>query len=286
MAFLEKWLEAVERKNSVLCAGLDPAIYEMGRGAKGLPEGADKREWSLRYVEAISPFAAAVKPNIQYWKGPGDMETLREVCDLAHKLGMVTIIDSKLADIGSTNDAGMFYSREKDFDAVTLAPYAGNMEEASGQAENNDVGLITMCLMSNPEYEIEKNKLVVVDSTIEYDSKDIINFEGTHFVRQYVHLAQQADKHGLDGVVIGAPSTKNHIQESEIELVRKYVGDDMLVLLPGVGAQGGEANVIWKYFGNDRVIVNVSRALMFPESGTHDEVAKHYMKMLNELRKN
>jgi len=79
MKFLEKWLEAVNKKNSVLCAGLDPAEFEMERGEKGLPEGIDKKEWSLRYIEAVAPYCAAIKPNIQYWKGGGDLKDLQDI---------------------------------------------------------------------------------------------------------------------------------------------------------------------------------------------------------------
>ena len=89
--------------------------------------------------------------------------------------------------------------------------------------------------------------------------------------------------------MIGAPSSKNHITEKEIKDMRIYVGDKMLVLLPGVGAQGGEASAIWKYFGKNNVIANVGRGLMFPNRAESTpqqqaEAAKTYRDMLNELR--
>ncbi|GAH49542.1 unnamed protein product, partial [marine sediment metagenome] len=68
MPFRQKWLEAVEKKNSVLCAGLDPAEFNMGRRDKGLPEGVNKYGWAMRYIGAVAPFVAAIKPNLQYWK--------------------------------------------------------------------------------------------------------------------------------------------------------------------------------------------------------------------------
>ncbi len=93
----------------------------------------------------------------------------------------------------------------------------------------------------------------------------------------------------MDGIVIGAPSPKNHIKEEEIETVRWYAGDKMLVLLPGVGTQGGEASSIWKYFDKKNVIVNVGRSLMLPKGSNSTpqdqaEAAKKYRNMLNELR--
>jgi len=305
MTFKKKWLEAVDKKNSVLCAGLDPAEFAMERGEKGLPEGAVKRDWALDYVESVASFCAALKPNIQYWKKqgkrietikstPGDMETLVEIVELAHSLGMVVIEDSKLADIGSTNDAGIYHAHDKGFDAVTYSPFAGNMEEAAKQVKKRDMGIITMCLMSNPEYEREKNKLVpLINSKGYYRSfKGKKHFEvinGVTYVKQYIQLAHDAEKYGLDGIVIGAPSAKNHISEEEIEIICSYGANQPLVLLPGVGAQGGEADIIWKYFDKDNVIVNVGRSLMLPNgsNSTPEEqakTAKQYQKMLNKLR--
>jgi len=285
--FLKNWLEAVDKKNSVLCAGLDPADFEMGRGGKGLPEGINKRDWAIKYVTAVAPFCAAIKPNFQYWKDEGDVKTLKEIYDLAKMEGLVVIDDSKLADIGSTNDAGIFYAAQR-ADAVTIAPYAGNMEEAKKMAEKRDIGAITMCIMSNPEYEREKAKLVPVDES-GYHRPDIKMVDGKPYVHRYIQLAHDAHQYGIDGIVIGAPSAKNHIEEKEISKVRSYVGDDMLVLLPGVGAQGGEADAIWKEFDRKNVIVNVGRSLMFPNGSdsTSEEqakTAKQYQEMLNKLR--
>lgn len=295
MSFLEKWLEAVEKKNSVLCAGLDPAEFKMGRGEKGLPDGVDKREWALSYVTSVAPYCAALKPNFQYWKNIGNIDILFDITRLAHLSGMVVIDDSKLADIGSTNDAGFYFGAER-ADAVTIAPYAGNMKEAAEQAEKRGVGAITMCLMSNPESEIEKNKWVDVSGLIKENpslkddlAPDIKLIDGIPHVRQYISLACKANVYGLDGIVIGAPSDKNHITEDELSNIFGYSNDNTLVLLPGVGAQGGEADKIWKYFEADRVIVNVGRGLMFPNGSNstaqdHIDTAEQYQEMLNELR--
>lgn len=145
-----------------------------------------------------------------------------------------------------------------------------------------------MCLMTNPQYEKEKNKLVDISGEeSEYKPGEIIDVRGTPHIRQYSYLAHNAKKFGLDGLVIG---TTKHVQGYEIERVREYAGNQMLVLMPGVGAQGGEAEKIWKYFGTDDVIVNVGRGLMFPdknpEATPEQQAAKarEYMDMLNRLR--
>lgn len=295
MDFNEKWLETIDKKGSILCAGLDPAEFKMGRGDEGLQESDNKFHWSLRYIESVAPYCAAIKPNFQYWKGELDSVQLREVVKYAKDLELIVIDDSKLADIGSTNDAGMFFSKDLGADAVTIAPYAGNMREAADLAREHGIGAITMCLMSNPEFQREKNMLVRLNSKEEeksYRSNDLINYGGSSlnvFVHRYISLAHDAQNFGLSGIVIGAPSFKNHIKNEEIEKIREYVDDEKLVLLPGIGEQGGEAESIWKHFGINNVIVNVGRSLMFPNgsnssSEDHKEAAKHYKNMLNESR--
>jgi orotidine-5'-phosphate decarboxylase len=288
MSFLEKWLEAVDKKNSVICAGLDPAVFEMGRKDEGLPRDAYKLVWSLNYLEAVAPIAAATKPNFHYWKSESDIANLDKIFKQATQLSMVDIEDSKLADIGSTNDAGFFYAAKR-ADAVTLAPYAGNMGEAAKQAKARHLGLITMCLMTNPEYAIEKNMLVPVSDPDTYDKQDLQQIGDQLYVKRFIQLAHDANKFGLDGIVVGAPSADNHIKEEEIAKVRVYAGDKMLVLMPGIGKQKGFAQIHFKYFHKDMVIANIARQLMFPNgmnSTPEDQLAaaKKYQQDFNELR--
>ena len=312
VTFLEKWLAAVERKNSIACAGFDPPDFEMGRGDKGLPEGVNKRDWGLKYVEAVSPYVAALKPNMRYQGKPGrlakqemgDLEALGEIVGLAHSKGLVVIQDSKEVDIGETNDSGIYYAAKRNFDiadelrdadAVTFSPFAGNLEEAVKQARSRKIGLISMCLMSNPGYEREKNKLVLINPNDEspYSHKDHVviregNFSGT-YVRQYIQLAHDARKFGSDAIVVGAPSKGNHVTEEEIEAISRYFGREDLLLVPGVGAQGGEEGMLAKYFDPDHLIINVGRAMMFPKGAksTPEEqadAAKLYQERFNKLR--
>ena len=225
-SFKEKWLEAVDKKNSVLCAGLDPAESAMGRGEKGLVDGASKNIWAIEYVEAVAPYCAALKPNIQYWKSGENMDHLEDLTRLAHSKGLVVIEDSKLADIGPTNDAGVFYAADKKADAVTFSPFAGNIQEATKQAHARGLGLISMCLMSNPEYAREKNKLVLLskEEFKGYNSEHIVKTDRGNFVHQYIQLANDANKFEVDGIVIGAPSKTNHIKDAEIYFVRENGG--------------------------------------------------------------
>ena len=103
MGLKENWQEAVQKKNSLLCVGIDPA--ETGQRPRGtLPEGTNKLDFCLELVDRVAPYAAGIKPNRQYLKdfSRQEMQTLNE---RIHAHGMISIDDSKLADIGDTNDA-------------------------------------------------------------------------------------------------------------------------------------------------------------------------------------
>ncbi|HEA46314.1 MAG TPA: hypothetical protein ENH99_00860 [Candidatus Pacearchaeota archaeon] len=84
---------------------------------------------------------------------------------------------------------------------------------------------------------------------------------------------------------MGAPSENNHLEEDELKTASDYATSQTLVLMPGVGEQSGEAEMIWRFFSPDNVIVNVSRDLMFPREASIGDRAKHYQKIFNELRK-
>ncbi len=308
--FKQKWLKAVNKKGSILCAGLDPAEYEMGRGKKGLPQDERKLDWALRYIDAVAPYCPAIKFNLRYWlkqatfyrdqeskdfrETSGDMENIRLIIRHAHDQELLVIQDSKEADIGSTNDAGLYHARDKQADAITLAAFAGNEQEAAEQAHNRGLGIIGMCLMTNPQYERVKNQLVEAEplDLSDYDSSDIIfipKISERGFVRRYIQLAHDAKRFGLDGIVVGALSEKNHLKEQEIAKARFYAGPDILSLTPGIGVQGGDAGVLFKYFHPDKVIANIGRALMLPKgsnstSQQQADTAKQYRDMLNRLR--
>jgi len=292
--FENAWLEAVERSNSILCAGADPAEFAMGRTEKGegLLAGVNKRDWALKFIEAVAPYVAGIKPNMRYWGDNVDVATVKEMVQLAHSKGLVVIHDSKEADIGATNDSGIFYAAVRGADAVTLAAFAGNMEDAAKQGKDRGIGLISMCLMSNPEYNQVKNMWVDVSADAEnYDPAHIQKIDGVPHVRHYVQLARDAGRFGLAGIVIGAPSQKNHIKDEEVANAARYFGKKGLALVPGIGAQGGEVTILAKHFAYNHLIANVGRGLMFPEPAKaystpeqQAEAAKQYRDMLAKLK--
>lgn len=239
MSFKERWLKCVSQKKSLLCVGLDPA--EVGqRDNPELTNSECKLEWSLRIIKAVAPFACAIKPNRNYYKdfSRSDMQTLTTAI---HANDMLAIDDSKIADIGATVDAGLFHAKQEGFDAVTFAAFAGNTLEAAQSAAKHQIALISLVLMSNPEFVSTKSA----------------EFNGE---AGYEFFAHEASQHvAVEGVVIGAPSPQNHITPDEVARIKSIIGD-RLVLMPGIGAQGGEMDFMLKTFGR-RLIVNVGRAI-------------------------
>jgi orotidine-5'-phosphate decarboxylase len=245
MTFKEKWLHSIQLKKTQLCVGLDPA--EHGQKAKNtLPQGADKLKWCLQFIDAVEPYASAVKINRNFIKDLSRKET-QKLCRHIHDYDMVIIDDAKLCDVGSSNDAGFYHAAEEGFDAITYSPFPGNIEEATTQAHAHDLGIIVLVLMSNPQFRLTKQNLV----------------NGIPFYEHYCHQIVEA---GADGVVIGAISPDNHLSENDVVTAGKKL-KDQIVLVPGLGEQGGNISVHLHLF-KERTIINVGRSILFAqESG-------------------
>lgn len=238
--FVKKWLAAVERKNSLLCVGIDAAEPKQ-RAAQFVPEGQTKLDWTLNLINKVAPYAAAIKINRNYYKDLPRSE-MQKITTLIREQGMVSIDDTKLADIGATNATGIYHAAEEGFDSLTYAPFPGNTLEAAEQARAQNIGLIGLVLMSNPEFRVMKEARI--------DGKPL-----------YLFLAEQAAEAKVDAVVIGAPSAQNHIREEEIHELAERL-PQAAVLVPGIGAQGGEIGPILRVFGK-RTIANVGRSIIY-----------------------
>ena len=267
--FKTLWHAAREKKNSNIIAGLDPAEFALGRGESGLSEGVDTREWALAYVEAVSPYVAGVKPNLGYFQRADLLDLLKEIGEIVHAKGLVYIADAKISDIGSTNDAWAHYIRELGFDAVTFAPYAGNLEDSIKSAHDRSIAAITMGLMSNPQYATEMN---------------FKNEEGTSLWLSRVKRSIEA---GADGIVAGGTFTKD--SKEFMEFVDVTNDSDILYLIPGIGKQGGGVkDFLATGIDADRCMVNSGRGLMFPNGAesTNEDQAKAAKELQEEFNMN
>lgn len=248
--FIQKWHAVSEEKRSNIVAGLDPAVFEMGRGERGLAQGVDVLDWSFTFVDAVAPYVAAIKPNQAYFQASGQRDVLQKVINRVRGHGLLSISDNKIADIGSTNDAWAYYNAEFGFDSLTCAPYAGNLRGTTESIHKYGMGAITMGLMSNPEY------------------RDLFRYEDTETGEKlWERRVQDAMACSVDGIVVGGTYTKD--DPEFIKCVDLTKDSEMLYLVPGIGAQGGTVkDFLASGIDPKRCMINSGRAVMFP-SGSH-----------------
>lgn len=249
--FVEKYYELSREKDSFLCVGLDPATRAI-RDKFVVPQPLIERygvargleKFCIEFIEAVAPFTPIVKPNAQFLVYTLGYEGLKAVADAIHDGGCLGLLDCKLSDIGSTMDAGLHWIGELGFDAVTFSPFPGyenGVDSVYRWAERNEKGIFALCRMSNP-------------GTHDYQSRIM---DGVPF---YQRLAKDATKHGSNGFVVGCTATE------EMGIVREIIGEERLILSPGLGVQGGDAAMTIKLGANkerEGLLVSSSRSLNY-----------------------
>lgn len=266
--FLRKYQKAREEKDSILCAGFDPAIPNQ-REKNTVSEKYFKDNKSVEegiiaffeeFLESVQDYCCAIKPNNQYIFHMG-LKSYQKMNKMIHDQGLISILDQKLGDIGSTNDSGFYWMNEMGFDAVTYSPFAGNIAESLNAAHQVGMGLITLTLMSNPDaIYFMKNAIV----------------EGQ---KGYEFIAGKMKELNGDGIVVGATG---HVTADDLQKIRELAGKEVVMLIPGIGKQQGDLEKVIQ-FGGENVLLNVSRAILYSEN--LKETAKKYNDQFNEVRK-
>ena len=257
--FLEKCDRAMRKKNSRLCVGLDPSavlfrdngISEKYFGKKGEIEGM--KEFCFEIIEKTAQHASAFKINAQY-SFPFGLKTLQELNKEIENKGCVSIYDLKLNDIGTSNESSIYWMQKAGFDAFTFSPFAGNIAEAARAAHERKMGIIVLTLMSN-----KGARFFMRDATIQGK-------------KGYEWIATQIKKENCDGAVVGATNS-----ESEIKKIRQIMGEEKVMLVPGVGAQGGKIESVLKNGG--KTLINIGRSLIYDKNP--EEKAKSYRNEFN-----
>ena len=256
MTFLEQ-LRAAERANdSMLCVGLDPDLSRLPAGVSR--DAAGLYDFCARIVEATADVAMAFKPQIAYFAAAGAERELEKL--MAHLRAVApnvpVILDAKRGDIGSTAEQ---YAKEAfvryGADAVTLSPFMG-FDSVQPYLQYEGKGAFLLCRTSNPGgSDLQAQRLATVD--------------GQPTV--YEHIAQRSqttwNTNGQLGLVVGATYPQ------EIERVRE-LAPTLPLLIPGVGAQGGDAVATvkagWRGTAQQTtapIIVNSSRAILYASAG-------------------
>ena len=221
-------------------------------------------------VEATKDLVCAYKPNIAFYEAHGDAgwialkETIAYIRENAPEVPV--ILDAKRADIGNTNK-GYIKMAFDDLkaDAITVHPYLGR-EALQPFLDMPDKGIIVLCRTSNPGAGEFQDLLV----SIEREEGDFLNqVRARIFYRTYLsnHIAYQVSHHWNKNdncaLVVGAT------YPGELKVVRDIVGD-MPILIPGIGAQGGDVEKTVSAGKDSRgkgMIINSSRGIIFASNG-------------------
>ena len=251
MTFLEKLDAAVSANNSLLCVGLDP---DMGKLPTHLQGGKTAfSEFCNSIVDATADLVCAFKPNSAFFEahGPEGLEELKRVCDYIRKNHptIPIVLDFKRGDIGNTNNYYVeFAYTYLGVDAVTVHPYFGK-ESLKAYLDQTDKGVIVMIRSSNPgagefqDLEVKGQKL---------------------FLTIADKVTNDWNSAGNCLLMIGATYPE------EMAETRQKVGDDMWFLVPGLGAQGGDAGRFVEAGVNKRgrgLIINSSRDIIYQSPG-------------------
>ncbi len=180
---------------------------------------------SLQILNSAHPYLCALKLNRQAVLPLGLFDGVQEILSRAHDLGLPTIMDAKINDIGNTNRAIAEYYYKAGFDAVICNPFVGwdgGMQPVFELARKMECGVILLVYMSH-KGAAEGYGQIVQDST------------SKRLVPQYRIFAEKALKWNADGAVVGA-TYPDKIREIHASLKGKVP-----IYSPGVGAQGGDA---------------------------------------------
>lgn len=281
--FVDRYFEISREKDSFLCVGIDPATQSM-RARHVVPQklierhGATEgiKRFCLDVIEAVAPYAPVIKPNAQFVVYPFSHEDLKEVVEAIHEGGCLALLDCKISDIGTTNEAGLHWIDDLGFDAVTFSPFPGYVDGSDAVyrwAGERDKGIFALCRMSNPGAHDYQSQIVGVEPL-------------------YVKIARDAHGHGCNGFVVGCTAP------SELGEIRSIIGEEKLILSPGLGPQGGDPEAALRLGANssgEALIVSSSRSVDYAyeglgwDSGRYAEaaavIAKKKRDELNEIRR-
>jgi len=251
MTFLEQLRAAGQRNGSLLCVGLDPEPARLPGALRG--DAGRIYDFCARIVDATADLAIAFKPQIAYFaanRAEDQLERLMEHIrrNVPH---VPTILDAKRGDIGSTAEQ---YAREAferyGADAVTLSPFMG-FDSIVPYLKYEGKGAFLLCRTSNPGGD-------------DLQAQRLAGVPGEPLL--YEHIARQAqgpwNLNGQLGLVVGAT------YPAEIERVRA-LAPSVPLLIPGVGAQGGDAVATVRAGWRDDapIVVNASRAIIYASAG-------------------
>ena len=245
----QQLIQQIKQKKSFLCVGLDTDMDKIPPFLKEYPDPIF--EFNKRIIDATHDLCIAYKPNAAFYEKHG-VKGLQSLIATSKYLpkDCLGIIDAKRGDIGNTSGmyARAFFDEEAagmDFDAITVVPYMGNDSVT-------------------PFLDFEGKWVIILALTSSVGSKDF-QYLQTDNGYLYEEVIKKANTWAGDDrimYVVGATKSLEFVD------IRKIAPDHFL-LVPGIGAQGGNLEEVCKYGMNKDcgLIVNSSRAIIYASNG-------------------
>jgi orotidine-5'-phosphate decarboxylase len=265
-AFFERLADRIAEIDSIVSVGLDPDEERLPAAVRD----ADLPRWEFnrRIIDATHEHAAVFKPNAAFYEDSDGWRTLEQTVEHAHEKGVPVLLDAKRADIGNTSRQ---YAKVLDsVDAITLNPFLGR-DSLAPFLDREEAGCFLLCRTSNPGgADVQELELAAGDLVYE----------------RVADLASEWNRNDNVGLVVGATTP------DELRTVRERV-PELPFLVPGVGAQGGDAEAAATYATaeNGAGLVNSTRSIIFagedsdrPFDEAAGEAARDLKERLNQYR--
>lgn len=254
--FIDKLLAASQRNRSLLCIGLDP-------DPERLPH-VSLSDFNRGIIDATADLICAYKPNFAFYEALGidGLKLLQETIDYIPDY-IPVIGDAKRGDIGNTAKA---YARALfdiyHVDAATVNPYLG-FDSIEPFIQYEDKGVFILCRTSNSGAR---------------DFQNLADFNGKKLYEVVARKAGEWNVQGNIGLVVGATYPE------ELKEIRQLC-PEMLLLIPGIGAQGGDLALAVQNgidAKREKAIINVSRQVLYASQGK--DFAEAARRSAQELR--
>lgn len=263
----QQLFEQIKLKKSFLCVGLDPVLEKLPKHL--LKYDNPILEFNKQLIDATKDIAVAYKPNTAFYETQGvkGWDTLVKTWQYFPK-DIFTIADAKRGDIGNTSAmyAEAFFKEEgsgMSFDSVTVAPYMGK-DSVSPFLSYENKWVILLALTSNA-------------GSADFQQKDS---EGERLYERVIKTSSQWASAEQLMYVVGATKPQ------EFRNIRTLAPDHFL-LVPGVGAQGGDLQAVCENGLNAEcgLLINAARSIIYASSGEDfaEKARQEALAMQNEM---
>ncbi len=246
MTITDKIKHIIKTQNSLVCVGLD--IFPEKIPSHIMKKNDPIFSFIREIIDATKDIAAAYKPNLAFYEALGTegWDILQRTINYIPE-GILTIGDAKRGDIGTTAEKYATALFNLGFDMVTVNPYLG-FDSIKPFIEDEEKGVFILCLTSNPS------------------SKDFqyLKIEGEYLYQKVAKKVKEWNRKGNCGLVVGATHPE------ELKSIRD-LAPELVFLIPGIGAQGGnlESAVIDGTDDNyTMAVINSSRGILYASPDT------------------